>query len=225
MKKILMLAISNCLILSAMAQGLPDNAKYILPDGKVLIANKLDSVEKAWGNRGFMMSHDDKHPDEIHISPMTDEFLKAAAEKKANLEKMLNQPAPDFSLTDITGKKWSLAALKGKTVVLNFWFTTCIPCIEEMPKLNDIKKQYSDAGVVFLAMGRDDSAAIKAFLKAHPFEYALIAKTTEIGKAYHVSNYPTSMVIDPKGIIRFLQIGGNDISKSLPAAIEAAQKS
>lgn len=225
MKKYLLLAVFNCVILKAMAQNMPDNAKYILPDGKVITADKIDSVNKAWGSKGFMMGHDDKHPDEVHLSPMTDDFLKEAAAKKANLEKMLNQPAPDFTLTDLKGKNWSLAALKGKTVVLNFWFTTCAPCIEEMPKLNMVKNKYAGQDVVFLALCRDDSPAIKSFLKNHTFEYALFPKTQNVGKEYHVANYPTSMVIDQKGIIRFLQIGGNDIDQALATAIESAAKS
>ncbi|MDB5150922.1 MAG: TlpA family protein disulfide reductase [Mucilaginibacter sp.] len=225
MKKYLLVTVFNCVILSAMAQNMPDNAKYILPDGKVITADKIDSVNKAWGSNGFMMGHDDKHPDEIHLSPMTDDFLKEASLKKANLEKMLNQSAPDFTLTDLKGKSWSLAALKGKTVVLNFWFTTCMPCIDEMPKLNTVKSKYASQNVVFLALGLDDSAAIKSFLKNHAFEYALFPKTQSVGKEYHVANYPTSIVIDPKGIIRFLQIGGNDIDQALPAAIESAAKS
>ena len=221
MNKYVLLALLSCFCIVVKAQTAQNKTQYFLPDGKKIDQSQLDSVNKTWGGKGYSMSHDDKTPNEIHIMPITDDFLKEIVEKQAYLEKMLNQPAPDFKVEDVNGKTWSLADLKGKTVVLNFWFTTCMPCIEEMPKLNEIKKKYGDK-VVFLGFGRDDSATIKAFLKNHPFDYTLFPKTTAISQAYHVSNYPTSMVIDANGIIRFLQLGGQSIEQALPPAIEAA---
>jgi thiol-disulfide isomerase/thioredoxin len=217
MKRYVLLALLSYSSLHVKAQT---KRQYFLPDGKKITETQLDSVNKAWGGKGFLMNHVDQHPDEIHVSPMTDEFLKQAADEKANLDKILNQPAPDFSLTDVDGKTWSLADLKGKIIVLNFWFTTCMPCIDEMPKLNLIKKKYADK-VVFLAFGLNDSGTIKAFLKNHPFDYTLFPETKAIGQAYHVAGYPTSMVIDTKGVIRFLQAGGKGIDQALPSAIEA----
>ena len=221
MKKYLLLAVTSYLSFTAMAQTSQPLVKYFLPDGKIVADDKLDSVTKAWGNKGFMMTHDDKHPDEVHLFPMTDELLKEAAEKKANLNKMLNQPAPDFKLTDLSGKTYSLNELKGKVVVLNFWFTSCMPCMDEMPKLNAIKKKYEAANVVFLAFALDNKAAITTFLKKHTFEYNILPGAQEVSKAYHVSSYPTSIVIDKKGVIRFLQITGANIGIALPSAIDA----
>jgi thiol-disulfide isomerase/thioredoxin len=217
MKRYLLLALLSYISFNVKAQTKP---RYFLPDGKIIAEAQLDSINKAWGNKGFLMKHDDKTPDQIHVLPMTDEFLKRAAEEKAGLDKMLNHQAPDFTLTDVDGKTWSLAELKGKIVVLNFWFTTCMPCIDEMPKLNLVKKKYADK-VVFLAFGLNDSDTIKAFLKNHPFDYTLFPETKTIGQAYQVEGYPTSMVIDAKGVIRFVQAGGKNIEQTLPSAIEA----
>ncbi|RYZ26368.1 MAG: TlpA family protein disulfide reductase, partial [Chitinophagaceae bacterium] len=65
---------------------------------------------------------------------MTEQFLREQATNKSKLNTMLNKAAPDFTLRDLKGKKWRLSALKGKTVVLNFWFATCPPCIQEIPE-------------------------------------------------------------------------------------------
>lgn len=224
MKKYLLTALLSYATMIAAAQNKQANPTYFLPNGTKISADKLDSVNQAWGNKGYMMNHDDQHPDEIHISPMTDEFLKKMAEREANLKLMLNQPAPDFKLTDLSGKTWTLADLKGKTVVLNFWFTTCIPCLKEMPKLNELKKSYTSNNIVFFAFALEDSLTLKAFLKNHVFSYTVFPKTKETGNAYHIANYPTSMVIDPSGVIRFLKLGGDNIADELKLAINSVQK-
>jgi peroxiredoxin len=192
--------------------------KYYLPDGKEVAIDKLDSVKKAWG-RDFLMSHNDKKPNEIHISPITDEYLKQQEAKKSLLNEMLNHAAPDFTLNDLSGKQWKLSALKGKIVVLNFWFTTCGGCIDEMPELNELKKSYSKSDIVFLALALDNSQAITSFLKKHSFAYTQLPKAGVISKAYQVSLYPTSIVIDREGVIRLQHIGSENTAKVLRAAI------
>ena len=129
------------LIISFSASAQQTNlSNYKLPDGKLVRSNQLDSVDKAWGGHGFSLKHDTSTLGIINVIPMTAEFLKKQAENKENLDALLNKPAPDFTLKDLTGKKWRLSQLKGKTVVLNFWFTTCPPCIQEIPDLNELTR-------------------------------------------------------------------------------------
>src|ERR687893_223477 len=68
--------------------------------------------------------------------------------------------APAFSLTSMDGKKFELASLRGKVVVINFWFTGCPPCIEEMPKLNELVEKFKDKDVVFIAPTWDNEATL-----------------------------------------------------------------
>ncbi|WP_342646575.1 TlpA disulfide reductase family protein [Mucilaginibacter sp. CSA2-8R] len=204
--------------LSAFSQQ-TDLAKYVLPDGKAVTHSQLDSVDKAWGGHGYLMKHSDTDPDAIAVSPMTDEYLKKQADEKEKLNALLNNPAPDFTLTDLGGKKWTLAALKGKTVVLNFWFTTCPPCIQEMPELNALAKNYNKGHVVFLALGRNSAPQIKSFLKVHPFNYTHFPDADSVGNLYQINSYPTSIVIDREGIIRFIQVGGKNIQPQIDTAI------
>ena len=60
----------------------------------------------------------------------------------------LNEPAPDFVLNNLNGEKVSLARYRGKVVILNFWSTTCAPCLEEIPSLSllqvDFRGLYSE---------------------------------------------------------------------------------
>ena len=202
-----------------------DHNRYQLPDGKIVTYDKLDSVEKAWGNKQISMTHYAKHPDLVFISPITDDLKQQLANDEAELNKLLNQHAPNFTLTDLTGKRWTLAALRGKTVVLNFWFVACAGCVEEMPYLNDLVQNYQGQQVVFLGLALDDAKAIKTFLSKHKFAYNLFPKAGAVSKQYHISMYPTSFVIDPNGVIRFAQLGGDNIEQKITDAIQSIIKS
>lgn len=136
----------------------------------------------------------------------------------------INSPAPDFYLRDLKGKWYSLKDLKGKIVVLNFWFIACKPCVNEMPVLNAIKESYDPAQVIFLALSLDHRDAIHDFLKGHQFEYTILPGSKETADKYKMNAYPASVVIDNKGITRFIQIGGPNIRENLSKAIERALK-
>lgn len=194
----------------------PKTATYFIKGGKQIPYNKLDSVIMAWGGA----FNKEETGDKIYLSPSTAADRKAIEDLKAGANASLNKPAKDFILTDVTGKSCSLAALRGKIVVVNFWFTTCVACIAEMPELNKLKKSYADKNVVFLALGRDDAEATTGFLKKHQFDYTLLTNATKTAVDYGVSLYPTSMVIDQKGLVRFVQVTGEGIEENMKNAID-----
>jgi peroxiredoxin len=139
-----------------------------------------------------------------------DEFRKALnAPKFLEIEKgialKLGKPAPSFSVVDVDGVKYDLRELKGKVVVLNFWFIGCAPCRREVPKLNELVEKYKSKDVVFLAfeVNANEPAKVKAITE-NWFHYTQIpTKRKEVATAYDVKTYPTSYVIDQSGIIRF----------------------
>ena len=114
--------------------------------------------------------------------------------------------APTFHLTSLEGKKFDLAELRGKVVVLNFWFTGCKPCVAEFSHLNTLVNEFKKKGVVFIAPTLDNVSTLKAFFKEHKFKYhivpnagGLIASTYSDGSANIV--FPTHIVIDKGGRI------------------------
>lgn len=135
-----------------------------------------------------------------------------------------NTPAPEFSLTDLNGKWYSLKKLSGKVIVLNFWFIACKPCVNEMPVLNAVKNSFDQKEIVFLALSLDHKYDVERFLKNNRFEYTILPDAKRVAEAYHVNAYPASIVIDNKGIVRFIQVGGPEIGQNLTAAIRAIQK-
>lgn len=147
----------------------------------------------------------------------------AAYEEKLNIiQKMVGNPAPQFSAKTIDGKQVSLQNLKGKTIVVNFWFVGCQPCQEEMPLLNKLTNEYkSNPDVVFLAFASSDKGAVKAFFKKNTFNYQTIANANAIANSYNVSAYPSHFIIDKHGVIKFASIASQkDIDAFLSGKIQ-----
>lgn len=124
-------------------------------------------------------------------------------------DKLKNKAAPEFTVTTYTGKQVDSRILKNKIVVLNFWFTECKPCIKEMLELNDLIKNYTkNEDVVFLAPTYNNKDEVKKFLKSTHFNYQIIPdQTTQMIQDYSVSGYPTHVIIDYNGIVRFATQG------------------
>lgn len=202
---------------------------FIMPDGSVLPPDKLDSVSKAWGdgNMSFLKKSADDEKGVIYLVRETEQ-TKEEARKRQEASKlaytsMLNKPAPDFELKDLQGKSWSLKDLRGKVVVLNFWFTTCAPCIAEMPALNELVKAYEGKEVVFLAPTFNDSARVGRFLQDRTFNYTLLPGSGAIDKKYNIASWPMSIIIDKEGTIKKMLGSTPDIRADLAAAIDAAR--
>jgi peroxiredoxin len=116
----------------------------------------------------------------------------------------VGQRIPPFNFKDIKGNTINSKELIGKPLVVNLWFTTCIPCIEEMPDLNHLKKIYQDSGVAFIAITFDSKIAVLNFLKKHDLDFTIIPGA----KSYcdHITGlYPVTFFVDRKGIIRFAE--------------------
>ena len=115
-----------------------------------------------------------------------------------------------FNVTSLDGKPLNLAALKGKMVVLNFWYIGCAPCRAEMPGLNELVREFKDKDVVFIAFASDDENELREFLKKSRFDYQIAPKADEVMKLYNIWSYPTHIIIDRNGLIEARMIGGDE---------------
>ena len=83
------------------------------------------------------------------------------------------KPVPGLDLADLDGKRWTLSALAGRVVLLNFWATWCEPCRIEMPSLDALAKEHGD--LVILAVNYKESAeVVRAFLKRMPYKATIL---------------------------------------------------
>jgi peroxiredoxin len=146
-------------------------------------------------------------------------FRRATAEEKAMMQQMqqgglpqeqsalLGTQAFDFELVDLKGEKFKLSALKGKVVMLNFWFVECKPCVMEMPDLNALVDEFKGKGVVFLAIALNDKKQLKKFLKTTAFKYNVVSNGQAVSDAFGVKGFPTNAIIDQNGVIQFISTG------------------
>lgn len=110
--------------------------------------------------------------------------------------------APAFSVKTLDGKTISSADLKGKVVVLSFWFIGCPACIEMEPKLNAFKAKFAEnTDVVFLAMTADPAANVKKYLSKERFDYIQATDAETAMEAFVFGVYPKNIVIDRSGKI------------------------
>lgn len=128
--------------------------------------------------------------------------------------------APEFSGIDLDGNKVASTALKGKVVVLNFWFTGCAPCVAEIPRLNALVAKFVGRDVEFIAISTDSAERLRPYLPQRPFKYRQIPGDVEIAKAFGIKAYPTHVVIAPDGTLSYLRIGGDvDIEGELEGVV------
>ncbi|MEW6716997.1 MAG: TlpA disulfide reductase family protein [Chloroflexota bacterium] len=120
------------------------------------------------------------------------------------------QPAPDFTLETFDGETYSLDALRGKVVVVNFWASWCVTCDEEALFLQEAWEVYEPRGdVVFLGVDYADTEPdAKAFLEHYGITYPNGPdKGTRIAQAYRIQGVPETYFISRDGILAFVQIG------------------
>ncbi len=135
------------------------------------------------------------------------EELKRIAQDKKSVFNMKGTKFPDFSLTTLDGETISSENTKGKIVLFNFWFTTCKPCIIEMPELNEMVKELESEDVVFVAPSLSTTAEIEKFLKRFAFDYQIVPDVKDFIYGYDIHSFPTHFVIDQEGVIDKVLIG------------------
>ena len=102
----------------------------------------------------------------------------------------------ELNFKDSNGNNFTLDSLKGKVIVLNFWFIGCKPCVEEIPDLNRIQEKFKDKEVVFLAVTFDSKKKLEEFVKKKPFNFTLVPDSMKIIRQFYVNSYPTTILID-----------------------------
>jgi len=124
------------------------------------------------------------------------------------------RPAPDFTLTQLSGKPLTLSDYRGKVVLLDFWATWCEPCRVETPFLVDLQNKYRDQGLQIIGVSMDDTHdPVPGFYHQFKMNYPVVMGNAKIGEEYGgVLGLPIVFLIDRQGRIQKKHIGSTDAS-------------
>jgi peroxiredoxin len=147
------------------------------------------------------------------FQPFTDEMKKAKMDQERLMglkADLVGTNAIPFATEDLNGKKYSLDGLKGKVIVMNFWFIACGPCVAEMPELNKMVKEYEEKEIVFLGFALDPREKLNSFLEKRPFDYVIFPGSDDLIAKYKINVFPTHLIIDKEGKIKYHFTGSLD---------------
>ena len=134
----------------------------------------------------------------------------------------LGAPIPELTFSTVQGDSISTRDSVGKILVVNWWATTCLPCIAEMPGLNELVERFKPSGQVeFLAVALDEPETLVRFLKRHEFDY-----DHALGSSDHTEifgeTFPRHVVVDGNGIVAFDRRGaGSQIPTEIGKAVQS----
>lgn len=140
------------------------------------------------------------------------QYSETARKLAENPRRARENYAPDFSFTSLQGEHITLDDLKGKVVVLDFWGTWCPPCVESLPELRNLHKRYSkEPSFVLIGISSDsDEQKWKEFTEKNKMIWPQYRdRDRKILNAFNISAFPTYILIDHEGIVRFQSTGFN----------------
>ncbi|MGZ8848302.1 MAG: redoxin domain-containing protein [Pyrinomonadaceae bacterium] len=157
--------------------------------------------------------------------------LEPDGAKAAEAEKLIANPrrareayAPEFSLTTADGEYVSSEDLLGKVVVLDFWATWCPPCVDSVPALRDLNKRFAKEPLFkMISVSADsDEGKWRGFIEKNQLVWTqYIDRDHHVARAFDVHAYPTYILIDAEGIIRFREVTSRwEQTGDLPEAIK-----
>ncbi len=114
--------------------------------------------------------------------------------------------APDFTLKNLAGDDVTLSSFKGKIVMVNFWATTCAPCVAELPYIEAVYKDRAGSVVVLAVNAGESEAIVQSFIDDSNFTFPVLLDLNSVARvAYNVSSWPKTFFIDTTGIIREIE--------------------
>ena len=118
----------------------------------------------------------------------------------------------ELSFPDARGAPVSLASVRGRLTVVNFWATWCPPCIEEMPELSRFHEEFSSKNIKVIGLAVDSPSNVREFLSSRNFSYPLLVtggSSSELAKKLgnSVEALPYTVMIDEKGNVIKQKVG------------------
>lgn len=130
-------------------------------------------------------------------------------------QELIGKPAPTVKTTDVKGQPFELASLSGKVVLIDFWGTTCVPCLAEFPNLRQIYKEFHERGFEIVGVSFDDSpATVDAFATRAKLPWRMVMNVSSgelISDRFRTRTIPALFLIDSQGEIAQVDVRGSDL--------------
>jgi peroxiredoxin len=131
------------------------------------------------------------------VSLDSPQYRTALAKLEADDER---RQTAEFTLSDLSGTKWSLRDLRGKVVLVNFWATWGPPCRREMPAMEALYQRFGPRGLVILAISDEDAGKVQPFIASTKFSYPILLDPgRKVHKLFGVEGIPKSFLYDRDG--------------------------
>lgn len=210
MKKIILTL--NLILLSILTYS--QTKIYEAPNGKTLTEEeykkaKISSLTNAKQNIGAdyelyeKLEITEENKNEVRYK-FNWEYLNEEMRAEKLIEEKLIGKTLEFQTLNFLNSKEKNKLDKDKPTFVNFWFTSCPPCIEEMPALNELKEKYKDR-INFVSITFDTKEKVEKFLKKYEFDFIHIVGEKEFTKSLGFVGYPKTFLLDNNKIIKSIQ--------------------
>ena len=137
----------------------------------------------------------------------------------------VGKPPKDFTVTLTSGDTFTLSKQTGKVILVDFWGTVCIPCIEEFPNMRDLYNKYHDLGFEILSVSLDESREkFDSFLKKEPLPWKHVYSgkgwQDDLVALYEVESVPFLFLVDRKGNMRYFDVRGEQLAKAVERLVK-----
>ena len=182
--------------LTARVNDEPADAEKLVAAAKAALTSATDKLENGDIKREL------KARIEEH-----DRYAPHTIEAAKKLAATLNKPAPDWSARELDDKPVSAQGLRGKVVVMDFWYRGCGWCMYAMPQVKQLAADYKDKPVAVLGMNTDkDEKDARVVIDTFGLTYPTM-KAEGIPENYKVDGFPTLIIVDQEGVVRDVHVG------------------
>lgn len=214
--------VTDTLLIRKMKDSIALIDRSVVSIKKDFLRKNLSSVASAWLLSDMMIRSQISNEDAIDVFRKLNKNLnhityykEVDARVKGILSTRKGDAAPAIeSVNTPDGKPFSLASLKGKYVIIDFWGTWCVPCIQGMPRMKEYLDKYKGKlEIVGVAKESDRGERWRKFLNEKPaFAWHHVLNTAKDDHVlkYNVAGYPTKIIVDPSGIIVDRYVGEDD---------------
>jgi len=199
------------LLLKGVSQHLEVNEEQIkFKNESGIFVSKNTFIELYKNNKNISINHDgdliDDAKNEVSLRLLSEEQIQASKDEKMTSLKNGDQ-FPGFSFFNTNNKNVDLNSLKGKPTLISFYYSTCIPCIAEVPVLNQLKENIEDS-VRMLSVTYETKDEALAFAEKHGFTWEILYETKSLIGDIELKGYPALVLLDEKMRMVDIKIGG-----------------